>query len=504
MDWTSIHRISKFTLLIWFLFLGAFSESLAQLAITELVSSDEGQTTKLEFTVGNNYTVEQLDDSGAWQNIGQSSNGTFTANGLDPAKAYCYRVTGIDASSGIPLNPSNTVCEIQIDAQLINTQTTEISWTLPQSPGIAQLGMSRAKLIRDEKNCTSCSRTLPVNLKVDPSPYTDANLDCTVEYIYNAELYYPLVGTGVRIVSEDVEVNPSSLAGLSIPEGVLLASLSPTDASMAELLVLGGPLDGSSLYRFLKKGPNESNYSQIGSDSPSTSTTDPITSPESGSYCYKFQYQDNCGQFTQASEPSCTVYLKGNVNELTWNAWQLQPSPLVIGNQSYQVLLFDPTSSSFQPILPNGLTNNLFFSLQDIVANATEAVLKFKIQTEQDILDPSGSGYSSPHRAYSNVFELTIPPTVWVPTALNPKSSIAANQSLVIHSKFLQSGNIQIYDRWGTLIFRGDILDQSKAWNGTAWNKGGELPAGHYSFRLVGQDEAGQTFSQKGSVFLIK
>lgn len=78
------------------------------------------------------------------------------------------------------------------------------------------------------------------------------------------------------------------------------------------------------------------------------------------------------------------------------------------------------------------------------------------------------------------------------------------NDNFYVIAKFVSSFNIQIFNRWGNLIFKSDNIEQ--AWDGT--NKGNECPSGVYYFTvdysITKASGTKQTFSNQGTVTLMR
>lgn len=90
---------------------------------------------------------------------------------------------------------------------------------------------------------------------------------------------------------------------------------------------------------------------------------------------------------------------------------------------------------------------------------------------------------------------------MYVPTAFSPNAD-GFNEVFEVKGRFISEFNLEIYDRWGNLIFESKKLDDG--WNGTASDGTTPAPAGNYGFKVFGLDPAGQKFEKVGSVTLIR
>ena len=88
---------------------------------------------------------------------------------------------------------------------------------------------------------------------------------------------------------------------------------------------------------------------------------------------------------------------------------------------------------------------------------------------------------------------------VFMPNVFSPNQD-NNNDILRIESKFIESVEMYIYDRWGEKVF--ETKDIANWWDGSY--KGSELPPDVYGyyFKVVCND--GQKYSKKGNVTLLK
>jgi gliding motility-associated-like protein len=89
----------------------------------------------------------------------------------------------------------------------------------------------------------------------------------------------------------------------------------------------------------------------------------------------------------------------------------------------------------------------------------------------------------------------------WLPTAFSPNND-GLNETFGPNTTFgLSKYNMQIYDRWGGLLFTTN--DPAKSWNGTD-AKGEALPEGVYAYSINFRYIDGKLFVYKGSVTIIR
>jgi gliding motility-associated-like protein len=88
------------------------------------------------------------------------------------------------------------------------------------------------------------------------------------------------------------------------------------------------------------------------------------------------------------------------------------------------------------------------------------------------------------------------------PTAFVPGSSIEDNATfkVIAREEYNDSFELQIYNRWGELIFITNNIDEG--WDGTY--KGNRMPEGTYVFIARFIDQAGRTLKHSGNVVLLR
>lgn len=463
--------------------------------LSSLKTTEGGKGVKLGFrnyTLGTEYEVQYAEDAGGaydWKTLGTAKDGQFEATGLNENKKYCFRIV-VEGYCGTPV-PSNIVCGFGISATQSSSSDVTLMWNLPTSPGGVPQKLS---LNRFTLGCDSCLDPLSLNSNVDTG-FTDNNLECGKVYSYVVSARYSVQINGqteyIIIESEDFEVDPMNGNVKIIPNGVINAGYTSTDDSMIKLVVFSE--QDASNYTFFHKGPDEDEFIRIGSG-PNTFEDISVIS-NSGSYCYKYQVEDACGIESELSPEFCTVFLSANGNTLDWTDYSFPDNVLTNGPAEYIVEMWDNDIGAF---LPAYRTTDLSQGVGEMIYNATTPTLKFRIRAEQDLDLPGFTDFTFP--SYSNTVTLEIPANVYIPSAFTPNGD-GMNDNFEIRSKFLDSGSITIFDRWGSIVFEGDV--DGSGWNGRI--RSGEMaPSGSYSYRIQGVSLAGEEFSKSGSVSLLK
>jgi gliding motility-associated-like protein len=89
---------------------------------------------------------------------------------------------------------------------------------------------------------------------------------------------------------------------------------------------------------------------------------------------------------------------------------------------------------------------------------------------------------------------------VGVPNAFSPNGDGFNDGFTIIVRGQLAAYNLQVYNRWGELVF--ESTNQDNSWNGTF--EGEDQPIGSFVYYLTYQDLDGETFAQQGSVTVVR
>lgn len=205
-------------------------------------------------------------------------------------------------------------------------------------------------------------------------------------------------------------------------------------------------------------------------------------------YCYQIFAVDRCNNLSPVSEEVCTVLLSGDVQGydalLSWTdylGW-------VNGVDGYELYQNLPISGQMN-VLVNGFDAQTFFYTDE---DASEARTCYRVRAME--VQP-GCGVES----WSNELCLNFPPTLYVPTAFTPNGD-DLNDIFSSFGEFVEEFDMEIYDRWGKLIFHG--TDQQKGWDGRINGQAASEGVYVFKIRVVGYD--GQVLTRSGSVTLLR
>lgn len=101
---------------------------------------------------------------------------------------------------------------------------------------------------------------------------------------------------------------------------------------------------------------------------------------------------------------------------------------------------------------------------------------------------------------FANHLEVVKNVQLLVPTAFTPNDD-GLNDFFTVSGRLIENFNIQIFDRWGGLVYQSSSIDFQ--WNGTD-KTGKMLPEGTYAIKISAKVFGGEDFSHAGSVTIIR
>jgi gliding motility-associated-like protein len=204
--------------------------------------------------------------------------------------------------------------------------------------------------------------------------------------------------------------------------------------------------------------------------------------PSNSSVCYQVFYSDSCGNVSPVSLPSCSILLKGELvakdqNKLQWNEYREFKN----GIKQYYIQYLNEEGDVLEEI-PVGLSTDY----DDRKKNESQ-VVRYRIKVESN--DPM------PIVSFSNIVPIKQNFLILLPNAFTPNGD-GQNETFHPVGLFIKSYNMLIYNKWGELVFEGQI------WDGQA--KNGTAPSGTYVCYIEAEDFTGEKFIKKGTVILIR
>lgn len=194
------------------------------------------------------------------------------------------------------------------------------------------------------------------------------------------------------------------------------------------------------------------------------------------SYQYKIRLKNQCQNVGVYSNIGNSILLEGiaepYLNKLNWNVYSTWEGA------EYQVI----ASSRSDDFLFN--TSDEFYD-HDI--DSSRGVWTYRIRSinENDSL-----------QAYSNKISLVQSAVIWIPNAYSPNAD-GLNDIWSVYIDFVKSFDMQIYNRWGQLVF--ETTDVTKKWQAHHNEEDGL-----YYYLIVYKDLMGKAHYLKGPIYLLR
>lgn len=466
-----------------------------EIALTELITNDDEQSYTLKFDghISNvRYRVSAALDNGTyvWNQLSTDAlNGSVVLN--EPSinainSNYCFKIAYVD-NCGVAAE-SNILCSIKLKDNLLSSKEAKFDWNLPTQPtGI---------LLNNELSEETIGLAFNIPSLGSPTATTfiEKTLDCNNTYNFwvttNFSQQQPSGNfKNVKVVSNKAFINPASSATPPAPKNPMVVSY-VNDASVNINIYTTVSYPTYKFYRNVNGSPT---YTPIG-DNTTNAFSDVNVKPSTEQYCYKFAYIDDCGRTSELSEAYCTIFLDSqNANKLNWTDYVVQNTTNIVP-VVYYIEMFDSTLGIFKNV---GVSSNLEHDVMALISGTGNAEVKFRIQAVQSAQLETGIIY--PFSSYSNVYTFNLPASLFLPSAFTPNGD-GHNDTFFAYQRFVNTGEMSIYDRWGNLIF--ETTNLGTGWDGTLGSK--EAPTGTYTYRIVATNIQGGQVYKTGSVLLIR
>lgn len=422
------------------------------------------------------YYVYRNDGTG-WNLLGQVANPnqtTYSDNTATNAygQAYCYRLaTAKICPEFFISNPGPGICSILTIATPVSQVQSQISWN-----GYDGWGGPVYTVLGND----GTERVLADNVSGTTYLFTD----CAFEGTFRVRTVDPQ--TGCEVYS--APTSPVRQVD-SPPTAVQLCRVTVADSSDGiELEWIPSVDDDLTAIRILRKPRTGGSYQVIfeGTDFQQSSYFDQEVDVNAGSYCYRLEYEDFCGNLA-TSDPDCSIFLTGEGTEgqisiawtpyegwvqdvSTYEVWDLAGTP-------QQVATFENQISSF-------VNSNL---------PPAQARFCYRVIARES---EGGCGLES----QSNEICVTFPPRYFLPNAFSPNGD-GHNDRFEVKGLFVNSFNLTIFNRWGLKVFQSQSLDET--WDGNT-SSGGQAQEGVYMYLVQIEGFDGEMFERSGSVTLIR
>ncbi len=377
---------------------------------------------------------------------------------------YCFEMSSYD-----PCANTNTysipVCS-QDFSLTFASGVNQLGWQT------SSLGISNIQVIRT--NATIKSYT---SLAGTATSYDDNAIICKTNYCYQLVSNYPggATSTSLQLCGNSFFIDtPTAIDNTSAVVG---------NNAQVDLTWLQDPAFKSTSYSVFR---SQNSVAYVLKDTTSAQKYSDANYAEG--YCYKINYVDNCGNASTQGLPSCPMLLKGTANEM--NDVLLQWSSYVgwsKGVKNYEVQKYNQQGQLIQAI--NVGTDTTYTDNQLDVINQ---VVFYKI-----VATAVEAGVTV---SVSNEIKIVKGVNLYYPTAFNPDSKVAqVNKTFTVKGHFIEKLDLQIFDRWGTMVFSSD---NNESWDGK--QNGTNMPVDTYVWTAEGTDLIGNYFKKSGTVFLIR
>ena len=392
-----------------------------------------------------------------------SDTSTFFANLNTVDSVYCYRISATDRCNNTVVY-SNTVCStnIRVDAQ---DGQNEITWNTFVTPEFNQYEITK-----------NGSPLPPIN-NGNVQMLADTEVECNALYCYRLVTDYTDGGQSVSVERCVLGINNSP------PPKITTLTASVDNSSITVDWNLTAPINFYRIFRSENGGPFES----IG-DGTDLPYVDENLRPQLNRYCYYIIYQNACGFQSEPSEIACAINLQGQNSQnqfisLNWSPY----SGWASGIMDYELEIMDENGMLIGPPISLGRTA---MNYQDPI-DPNRQISQYRIVAV--------SNDSIPLRSFSNIIEEDIPLQLHVPNSFTPNND-GLNDIFTAKGLFINEYTMEIYNRWGELLFHTSELD--KGWDG--FYKGSLSPEDTYVYMMEATDLLGRTTTKRGTVLLLR
>ncbi|OFY68968.1 MAG: hypothetical protein A3G23_10430 [Bacteroidetes bacterium RIFCSPLOWO2_12_FULL_37_12] len=305
----------------------------------------------------------------------------------------------------------------------------------------------------------------------------------TIEYCYKISTLNKCNANGVSSgeqCSIREPVAPNLKNATVIPNSHTLITWNPTsDNSFTHV----------EIFRKYRNEP-ETSYNLVASvrSRDTTNWEDWNVNPLNFSYCYKVRANNTCGTPGILSNNSCTVLLKGKngifENNLEWNDYYYWKN----GVNRYVLYRSHDFQGPYEPVEE---FNPDKLDFKDENLEREYGLFFYKVLAYEN---GSDSLISS-----SNVIELPQRPFVFAPNAFTPDGD-GINDVFEIKNSFVKEYWLQIFDRWGLLIY--ETHNPFEFWDGTY--KGKKVMMDAYAYLVRASGYTGLKISRSGTVTVLR
>ncbi|MCF6360127.1 MAG: gliding motility-associated C-terminal domain-containing protein [Cyclobacteriaceae bacterium] len=407
---------------------------------------------KLEISIGDNTNFV------LFKNLNQNTSVDTIASLSLPQNTYCFRIATYDACSNFR-SYSNEICSITLNASAQNNQITT-DWNTVDF-GVAQ----SFNLFRDDILLQSLASTV--------FQHVDTTVICNTNYCYQLDVNY------AGGISRSLKVCETAFS-TDIPPTI--DNISSTTNSDSIEWVWQVPLNSTPenyiVHQTLENG------SIISSETANTNSLNQLF--ENQTNYISVQMVDICGNVSPLNLIASSIFLEGDINgnldiELSWNdyfGW-------IDGHQGFYITIRSEEGDLIDSVYTGGNTS-FTVALED----QEKQTLTFTVWVIP-VLD--GIPYSR-----SNMLTLERDPVIAIPNSFTPNGD-GLNDKFIVTGKFIESYEMQIFNRWGEVLYQ--TTDLENGWDGTSRNK--KIGTGNYSYWVRIKDLNNNEHIRTGSILIL-
>lgn len=394
---------------------------------------------------------------------------------------YSYAVVAVDVCN----NVSDTAVKhttVELQAKGINNAVS-LKWT-------PYVGFSGLKNYEIWRNNTDSPGVFVLIKTVSPLTYNyvDTTVKCFTNYVYQLKAVSNATPTVVSW-SDTALASPIFLTTLPgtknfratvVDDDVVLLQWYKRDAELR------------FKYMIYRKRGDEADFTYYKEVS-DTFLIDDNVQVDLYTYVYVIYLKDECGGISLASDEAKTILVKVDLTETSpldfdpivhftpYSKWQA-------GVLKYQVDFHYDSSSSFYTVANLTNTDTAFIDVQQ---STKQRDYCYKVVAYEN----GGNNATSE----SNIACIETKPKVFVPNVFTVNGD-KLNDVFRIRGVFIDTYHLEIYDRWGRLIFESNDIENS--WDGTIDGK--PAPADVYTYLVEAGGRKKQKEAVKGTVTLIR
>ena len=408
---------------------------------------------KLEVSINNNtnYTL--------FKNITQNTVIDTITNLNSSQNTYCFRIATYDACSNFK-SYSNEVCSVDLTTTVQNNQITSNWVTLDLAGG------QSTDLYRDGSLIQTFASAI--------TQHVDYTVVCNTTYCYQIETIFN--GGGL---ARSLEICETSFSTDIPPTIENISSTTNSDSITWTWEVPVGVTPSSYLVHTVYE-----NGSIIDTNSSLSNSYNAIFANEIKYIAVELL--DICYNASSISNIGSNIFLQGKINqskniEMVWNSnlgWTDGIQEYIISIKDSQGNLIDSLST--------GLSTNYTLNLVDQTIPIVEFTI-WAIPIKSSIL-----------LTKSNVIRIERSPIISIPNSFTPNAD-GLNDQFKVYGKFITSYEMQIFNRWGEVLFSTNEID--KGWDGTS--KGKKMPVGNYAYWMRIKDLSNNEHIRTGSILIL-